>query len=441
MNANLFRAGYTTSPTLTLDVPDVFVNSNITFTCSTSTPPVSVTWFKTEKGSVVEERVIAQKWLNETQPCLTNTNTMKCYCSSSLVYSCSINSVKATHDGQSWRCKAFDGNMQIESNVFTLRLILPITSLTILPETSIAFPVFNAVSNFTCITSLSRPLASIQWFNDNINLTSLAIYSHNDSVARSELRYIPNANGYSGGNISCVANYEFKSISKVLTAKMIIQVQFPVSKPIVTINYVSISTDFAIKEGRMVTLNCSSYGYPQPSYNWTYPGGRSTGTLLNYAFTRNKGSVSCKAYNVMRTLDGSNSAHATEKNSEIKINVLYPPVITKLSSNDKNLEIIDSTIRVQRGDNINIVCTCDANPPATVFWRDQLSVSPILTVTSVQHDAVWTCQATNSMTEFDGETSTSTVTRNVSARVLYGPDVPTITFTILPNSTSLKCGK
>ncbi|XP_052216904.1 synaptogenesis protein syg-2-like isoform X2 [Dreissena polymorpha] len=139
----------------------------------------------------------------------------------------------------------------------------------------------------------------------------------------------------------------------------------------------------------------------------------------------------------MRTLDGSNSAHATEKNSEIKINVLYPPVITKLSSNDKNLEIIDSTIRVQRGDSINIVCTCDANPPATVFWRDQLSVSPLLTVTSVQHDAVWTCQATNSMTEFDGETSTSTVTRNVSARVLYGPDVPTITFTILPNSTSL----
>ncbi|XP_052215141.1 nephrin-like [Dreissena polymorpha] len=411
--------GYTTSPTLTLDVTDVLVNSNITLTCSTLTSPVSVSWFKTEKGSVVEERVSAQKWLNETQPCLTYSTTMECNCSSSQVYSCSIKSVKATDDGQSWRCKAFDGNVQYQSNVVTLSLILPITSLTILPETSVAFPVFNAVSNFTCITSFSRPLASIQWFIDKINITSLAIYSHNDNVARSDLQYKPNANSYRGGNISCVANYEFKSISKVLTAILSIQVQFPVSKPIVTINNVSISTDFAIKEDRLVHLNCSSYGFPEPSYNWTYPGGRSTGTHLNCAFTRNNGSVSCKAFNVMRGLDGTNSAQATEKNSQLKINVLYPPaVITMSSITDKNVEIIDSTIRVQRGDNINIVCTSDANPLATVFWNGQLSVSSTLTVTSVQHDAVWTCQATNSMTEFDGETSTSTVTRNVSASVL-----------------------
>ncbi|KAH3811817.1 hypothetical protein DPMN_140232 [Dreissena polymorpha] len=264
---------------------------------------------------------------------------------------------------------------------------------------------------------------------------SLAIYSHNDNVARSDLQYKPNANSYSGGNISCVANYEFKSISKVLTANLSIQVQFPVSKPIVTINNISISTDFAIKEDRLVHLNCSSYGFPEPSYNWTNPGGRSTGTHLNCAFTRNNGSVSCKAFNVMRALDGTNSAQATEKNSELKINVLYPPaVITMSSITDKNVEIIDSTIRVQRGDNINIVCTSDANPLATVFWNGQLSVSSTLTVTSVQHDAVWTCQATNSMTEFDGETSTSTVTRNVSASVLYGPSVPTITYTILEHS-------
>ncbi|XP_052217144.1 uncharacterized protein LOC127835014 [Dreissena polymorpha] len=211
---------------------------------------------------------------------------------------------------------------------------------------------------------------------------------------------------------------------------MSIQVQYPVSNPKVTVNNRSISTGFAIREDRLVHLNCFSTGYPQPSYNWTYPGGRSTGALLKCAFTRNNGSVSCKAYNVMRTLDGTHSAEATEKNIALKINVLYPPVITKLSSDDKNVEINNSTIRAQRGDNISLVCTSDANPPATVFWNGQLSVSPTLTVTSVQHDAVWTCQATNTMTEFDGVISTSNVTRNVSARVLYGPGVPTITYTI-----------
>ena len=89
-----------------------------------------------------------------------------------------------------------------------------------------------------------------------------------------------------------------------------------------TINNLSISTDFAIREDRLVHLNCFSTGYPQPSYNWTYSGGRSTGAFLNCTFTRNNGSVSCKAYNVMRTFDGINSAEATEKNIALKINVL-----------------------------------------------------------------------------------------------------------------------
>ncbi|KAH3814166.1 hypothetical protein DPMN_142659 [Dreissena polymorpha] len=95
-----------------------------------------------------------------------------------------------------------------------------------------------------------------------------------------------------------------------------------------------------------------------------------------------------------------------------------PPVITTLTSNDNNIDIIDSAIRVLRGDDINVVCTSDANPPAMVLWRDQRIQSPTLHVKSEQHDAVWTCQASNSMTDFDGVTSTSTVTKNVSASVL-----------------------
>ncbi|XP_052216896.1 uncharacterized protein LOC127834857 isoform X4 [Dreissena polymorpha] len=427
--------GYKASPTLTVDVNDVFVNNSITLTCSTSFPPKSVVWWMKE-GSKDEEKVIAQ-WLDADHLCRTDNNAMDCSCLSKYVYSCSIKSVNSRNDGQSWRCKAFDGIGLSISKSYTIRLIFPLTSLTILPETSVAYPVFNVVSTFTCITSLSRPVASIQWFNDNINITHLAYYSHIDDVARSDLQFIPNANGYIGGNISCVASYEFKSISNVLSANISIRVQYPVSNLIVTINNLSISTDFSIREDRLVQLNCFSTGYPQPSYNWTYSGGRFTGAVLNCTFTRNNGSVSCKAYNVMRTFDGINSAEATEKNIALKINVLYPPVITKLSSNDKSIEINNSTIRVQRGDNINIVCTSDANPLATVFWNGQLIDSPTLTVISVQHDAVWTCQATNTMTEFDGVISTSNVTRNVSARVLYGPGVPTITYTIPTNSDAL----
>ncbi|XP_052219239.1 hemicentin-1-like isoform X1 [Dreissena polymorpha] len=409
--------------TLTTDVNDIFVNSSITLRCSTPSTPKTVTWLKREKGSESIETVIFQKWVKETNSCITNNNAMECSCSSSQAYSCSIKSANVSNDGQRWLCKAVISNVNLESNIYTIRLVLPLTSLTILPRTSVAYPAFNVVSNFTCITSLSRPAASIQWFIDNRNITHLAIHSNNDDVARSDLQYKPNANGYSSGNISCVAKYEFEHISKVLTANMSIQVQYPVSNPIVTVNNRSISTGFAIREDRLVHLNCFSTGYPQPLYNWTYPGGRSTGALLKCAFTRNNGNVSCKAYNVMRTLDGTNSAEAKEKNIALQINVLYPPVITKLSSNDKNVDINNSTIRVQRGDNISIVCTSDANPPATVFWNGQLSVVSTLSVTSVQHDAVWTCQATNSMTEFDGETSTSSATRNISAIVLYSPEV------------------
>ncbi|XP_052214574.1 protein turtle-like [Dreissena polymorpha] len=136
----------------------------------------------------------------------------------------------------------------------------------------------------------------------------------------------------------------------------------------------------------------------------------------------------------MRTLDGTNSAQVTEQINALNINVLYPPVITQLTSNGKNIDMIYSAIKTLRGDNINIVCTSDANPPATVLWRDQLIPSPTLNVTSVQYDAVWTCQASNSMTEYDGVASTSSVTKTVSVSVLYGPGVPIITYRILPNS-------
>ncbi|KAH3769862.1 hypothetical protein DPMN_171143 [Dreissena polymorpha] len=407
-------------------------------TCSTSAAPFAVVWFKTEKGSARADTVISLKLVNETNSCQANNNAMKCSCSSSQVYSCSIKSVNVTNDGQSWMCKAINHNYVSgeSSNVFTLRLILPLTSLTIVPQTSVAYPVFNVVSTFTCITSLSRPAASIQWFNDNRNITYLANYSHNDDVARSDLQYISNLNGYSGGNISCIAKYNFKSITNILIANTSIEVQFPVSKPIVTINNISLSTAPLIREGRLVHLNCFSSGYPPAHYQWTYPAGQSTGAILNIQFTRNNGRVSCMAHNVLRTLDGVNTAQATEEISVFNINVLYPPVRANLSNKDNNVEIIDSTIRVERGDNVNIVCSSDANPPATVFWHGQLDVSATLTVTSVQHDALWTCQATNYITEFDGVISTSTVTRNISARVLNGPGVPTFTYTILTNSTA-----
>ncbi|XP_052219242.1 nephrin-like [Dreissena polymorpha] len=412
-----------TSPRLTTDVNDVFVNSSITLTCATSSPPDYVVWFKSDKGSGQPNAVITQKWNNEKKSCHSDKNIMECFCSSSNAYACSIKSINRTNDDQSWLCKAIYGSAQIQSDSFTFRLILPVTTLTILPETSVAYPVFNVTSTFTCITSLSRPAASIYWFNDKNNITHFSTYSQNDDVTRSELHFISTANGYSGGLISCVANYEFKSLSKMLTANISIQVQFPVSKPIVTINNLIASTALVIREGRLVHLKCLSSGHPQPSYNWTYSDGWATGSLLNITFARNNANVSCKAFNVMRTLDGTNSAQVTEKTTTLNINVLYPPVITTLTSNDNNIDIIDSAIRVLRGDDINVVCTSDANPPAMVLWRDQRIQSPTLHVKSEQHDAVWTCQASNSMTDFDGVTSTSTVTKNVSASVLYPPDV------------------
>ncbi|KAH3813702.1 hypothetical protein DPMN_142168 [Dreissena polymorpha] len=85
---------------------------------------------------------------------------------------------------------------------------------------------------------------------------------------------------------------------------------------------------------------------------------------------------------------------------------------------DTNAEITDSTIRILRGDTVNIVCASDANPPAIVSWHGQLIMSPTLTLIRAHHDAVWACHATNYMTEFDNTTTTTTVTRNVSARVL-----------------------
>lgn len=96
----------------------------------------------------------------------------------------------------------------------------------------------------------------------------------------------------------------------------------PISQTKVTVNNLKISTTFNIRAGRLVHLNCSSTGYPPPSYHWTYPGGESTSALLNTTFTRNNGSISCRSYHVMYALNGTNNTHVTEKKLALNISVL-----------------------------------------------------------------------------------------------------------------------
>ena len=78
---------------------------------------------------------------------------------------------------------------------------VPLTSVTLFPHYAVSYLVFNQTTTSTCITSASRPRASIQWFVGDLNINHKANYTYNSEVATSILRYTPTT--FSTNNMTC----------------------------------------------------------------------------------------------------------------------------------------------------------------------------------------------------------------------------------------------
>ncbi|XP_052277704.1 adhesion G protein-coupled receptor B1-like isoform X2 [Dreissena polymorpha] len=93
----------------------------------------------------------------------------------------------------------------------------------------VLFPALNVPSNFTCITSKSRPGASIDWFENGHNITNNANYVYSSDVTSSILTFTPNAENTR--NLTCIANYLYKTTHIELRNTSILTIQCNVSRP------------------------------------------------------------------------------------------------------------------------------------------------------------------------------------------------------------------
>ncbi|KAH3804657.1 uncharacterized protein LOC127836568 isoform X1 [Dreissena polymorpha] len=204
-----------------------------------------------------------------------------------------------------------------------------LTSLTLLPNTNISYPVHNDQSTFTCITSPSRPVSRIHWFVEGRNITDMASYAYSSDIATSNLRYTPQS--YNNKNLICTANYMFKSTNITLQRGTRIIVQYPVSTPSITINSTVVTETATVHKDIPVELQCSASGFPPPTYHWFYPGGFSFGdtVILKFNRTFRDENISCEATNSYYSLNGTITSFSTTSVTSIKIKVTTRPDIPK----------------------------------------------------------------------------------------------------------------
>lgn len=85
---------------------------------------------------------------------------------------------------------------------------VPLNSVTLSPNNTITYPIYNVASIYSCITSMCKPAAIIHWFEDNVNITNMSTYAYNNYVATSLMSYIPKTHGRK--KLSCIANQVYE---------------------------------------------------------------------------------------------------------------------------------------------------------------------------------------------------------------------------------------
>ncbi|XP_052219081.1 nephrin-like isoform X2 [Dreissena polymorpha] len=309
-----------------------------------------------------------------------------------------------------------------------IHILANLTSLMLLPQANVTYPVYQEQSVFTCITSQSRPSARIHWFVAGRNITGMASYSNSSDVPTSILKYTPYS--ITGETLTCTAYYFFKSTNITIQRGTYMEIQYPVTKPVILINNSNVYETVLLREGTSAEFKCSASSYPLPSYRWVYPGGLSDmkTVIIKFNRTANGGTMTCIATNNYHSLDGTVQIKSTTFDTVITLNVTYPPFIVSIKDMDTRINVVDNIIRLLKGDSLRLLCESVANPPATTLWQGQHWHSNILTTRNIQFDTEWTCEAFNIL---DGLLETTN--RTVHAEVLYGPAKMNITYNILPN--------
>ncbi|KAL8612259.1 hypothetical protein ACOMHN_038171 [Nucella lapillus] len=340
-------------------------SENVTLTCTVNAKPEAtvVMWYK---GGQVLNTSDSSRYSGGTAatPSLT------------------IASVRPEDAGQ-YYCAASNSVGSTTSQSFTLTVnYIPIITVAQIAAAG------NAGANITLgvAVTASPALTSLEWRRQvgastvTVDLTATAKYG-GGTLANSSLWILNLTSGDAG-------NYTVRATNSlgVREASITVVVTFAPTTPTVILN------QNTYQEGEVITLTCSSSGYPTPQYTWSHKGqslGTSSSTYTVASATPGSGGeYRCVATNTM------GSAFTT-----VNVVVFYKPRAGTVSNVKAILE-----------QTVTLTCAVDANPPAHSYtWtkdgvtKGAASSSKTLTVKveSQSYFGEYQCRATNSYGQSD----------------------------------------
>ncbi|XP_052218485.1 uncharacterized protein LOC127836087 isoform X7 [Dreissena polymorpha] len=108
----------TANAQLQLNGGDAFLNTRVLLSCTLPSAATIVTWHSSDKSNNYETVAVIQEFSNGRCSQSPNSN-LTCTCNSTL-FTCAINSVKLSNDGQRWRCSASINSATMYSNIHTV---------------------------------------------------------------------------------------------------------------------------------------------------------------------------------------------------------------------------------------------------------------------------------------------------------------------------------
>ncbi|KAH3726245.1 hypothetical protein DPMN_052103 [Dreissena polymorpha] len=338
-------------------------------------------------------------------------------------------SIRSFNEDMAGEYSCFKNGIQSSTSI-CIKTVVNLTSLVLLPQTDVSYPVYKEQSEFKCTTSPSRPSARIHWFAAGRNMTDMAIYTQSSEGATSILRYTPQA--ITSEDLICTAYYVFKSTNITIQRRTYMTIQYPVSRSIISINNSNVSETALIREGRSAEFKCYASSYPPPRYRWFYPGGTSEVATVTIQFnhTATGGKMSCNATNNYYSLNGTAGTKSTTLDRIINLNITFPPLFVSIKNIENNTTMAENIIRLVKGDSLRLICESVANPPATTLWQVKHVNSNIMTAIIIQEDTQWTCVAFNTIDGVPERTN-----RTIYFEVLYGPVHLNLTYNIFPGQS------
>ncbi|XP_052795061.1 nephrin-like isoform X2 [Mya arenaria] len=275
--------------------------------------------------------------------------------------------------------------------------VVPITEVILTPNFNPVNLVDGVPFNFSCVTSESRPAASVSWFQGSGRIWGFRQSFTVNYITTSTLTYNPSRDDQ--GELIWCEGKNGETTVKSLT-KPQANIQFGPSVPDCEYDGADAPSSITVREGWTFSLDCNSSGNPTPSLTWTHPGpGPSSPLTLSNIQKSHSGTFTVTSSNTL-TPSGRSDIQKSNSTSFVVL-VMYKAAITefKVANSDDEEVILNEFVPVL------IDCKVDSYPDADIVLqkegqpikegRNTQSIQYVLISSQCEDEGTYSCTGSN----------------------------------------------